>query len=94
MRTYTCNRCASSIIVGHPGSLFRRQARLLARDTYSLLDRLLHRQTILHKFVSAMEEKFYLEPHRYRALPSACPKCGFRSEGDLSWWKPGLIYAD
>ena len=94
MRTYLCHSCGSSIVVGHPTGLFRRQARLLARGTYSLLDRLLRGQRILGKLVGAMEEKFYLQPDRFRSLPRSCPHCGLLSHGAGSWWRPGLIYTD
>ncbi len=94
MRTYLCQSCGGSIVVGHPTGLFRRQARLLARGTYSLLDRLLHHQRILGKLVGAMEERFYREPDRYRSLPRSCPHCGLLSQGQGSWWRAGLVYTD
>ena len=90
MRSYICQSCGSSIIVGPPRSALRRKAKALAREAYSFFDRLLHRGQIMNKLTTAMEERFYLEPHRYQALPSACPKCGFRSQGERLWWTPGL----
>jgi hypothetical protein len=92
VRTYICQACRSIIIVGHPEGLFRRQARALARDAYSFLERLLHRGPILRKLVRAMEERFYLEPHRFRVLPVLCPRCGHRGRRDAPWWQPGLVY--
>ena len=94
VRTYLCQSCGSSIVVGHPAGLFRRQARLLARGTYSIVERLLHGPRILGKLARAMEEKFYLGPDRYRSLPRSCPHCGLLSRGQTSWWRPGLVYAD
>lgn len=94
LRTYICQSCDGTIVVGHPVALFRRQARSLARHTYSWLQRVLRRGKILDRFRAAMEERFYLEPHRYRALPGACPRCGYRSQGDVPWWRPGLVYGD
>ncbi len=94
MKTYSCTSCQGSIVVGHPQGVFRRQARALARMTHPLLERLLHQGRILGKFLGAMEEKFYLEPHRFRALPSACPRCGFRGTEAQRWWKAGVVEAE
>ena len=90
MRSYICSSCDGSIIVGHPASILRRQAIALARESYGLLQRLLHGGRIVRTLALALEERFYLAPHRYRALPSACPRCGYRGRGDLPWWRPGL----
>jgi hypothetical protein len=90
VRTYLCQRCDGSIIVGHPRALLRQQALDLAHEAYSLFERLLHRQKILRKLLTALEEQFYREGQRYRTLPSSCPKCGFRQQGMQPWWKPGL----
>jgi hypothetical protein len=94
VRSYICSGCERTIIVGHPVSLFRRQAHTLAKDTYSLLELLLRRRKILHKLVAAMEERFYLEPFHFRTMPSACPSCGRRGNPDLPWWRPGLAYRE
>ena len=91
VRTYLCHRCGSIIVVGYPTALFRRQARLLARGTYSLLERLLRGERLLAKLVCAMEEKFYLAPDRYRSLPRACPHCGLISDGEISWWSAEAV---
>ena len=93
MRTYICTSCAGSIIVGHPTALFQGQATALAREAYPLLERILHGRGIRRKLQRAMVERFYLEPHRYRVLPSSCPRCGHRGGEAETWWSPGLVHA-
>jgi hypothetical protein len=92
VKTYLCRSCNGSITVGHPGSLFRRQARAILRQAYSLLERVFRRRNLLARVRTAQEERYYLEPFRYRTLPRKCPRCGFRGQGDLPWWRPGFEY--
>ena len=92
MRSYVCGSCGGDIRVGHPVTLLRRQALALARETTSWLTRLFHRSATVGRLLGALEERYYLEPHNYRTLPSACPRCGFRGRDELPWWRPGAQY--
>jgi DNA-directed RNA polymerase subunit RPC12/RpoP len=94
MRSYICRSCENSIIVGAPRRLFLRRARAIARETTSLLQRLLHPRRHAKQVAAAMETRYYADPYRYETLPSACPRCGFRAQGDTPWWKPGVTYPD
>jgi len=90
VKSYVCTRCHGSITVGHPIGLFRKQAVALARETTSWAARLLHRGSTVQRFIDAMVQRHYLEPGHVRDRPTACPHCGFRGQGDLPWWEPGV----
>ena len=90
MKTYICTSCDSGITVGFPRAYFRRRARALAKDSYSLLTRLFLRRRIMRKLLDALEQRYYLDPDHHPALPRACPKCGHKGRGDLPWWRPGV----
>lgn len=78
--------------MGHPHALLRRQALALAREATSWLVRLVRRGKTLRAYLGALEDRYYLEPGRYRTVPRGCPSCGFRGARDLPWWLPGSAY--